>query len=87
VDLLKHIVISDALLVAFDDLVIPDTNASVAVLKEPVGVVTELLIGLHGDPPEVEGVTMVIVGEIGREGLGQVGPRCDAASREVVEPL
>jgi hypothetical protein len=30
---------------------------------------------------------MVIVGEIGREGLGQVGPRCDAASREVVEPL
>jgi hypothetical protein len=41
------------------------------VLEEPVGVVVKPLIGLHGDPAEVEGVPRVILGclEVGREGL------------------
>jgi hypothetical protein len=72
VDLLKNLVIADTLLVAFDDLVVLDTDVGVTVLEEPVGVVVEPLIGLHGDPLEVEGVPRVIVGrlEVGREGMG-----------------
>jgi hypothetical protein len=34
------------------------------------------LVVLHGHPPEVEGISRVIVGrlEVQSEGLGQVGP-------------
>jgi hypothetical protein len=56
-DLLKDLAVSKALLVAIDDLVVPDANAGVAVLKEPVGVVTKPLASLHGYPPEVEGIS------------------------------
>jgi hypothetical protein len=71
VNLLKDLVIIDALLVIIDDLVIPDTDADVVVLEELVGVDMKPLIGLHGHPPEVEGVSKAIVGllEVGREGL------------------
>jgi hypothetical protein len=58
VDLLKDLAILDNLLVAVDDLVIPDTNIDVAVIEEPVGIVVEPLIVLRGDPPpppDVEG--------------------------------
>jgi hypothetical protein len=51
VDLLKDLAILDTLLVAVDDLVIPDTNIDVAVIEEPVGIVVEPLIVLRGDPP------------------------------------
>jgi sulfur carrier protein ThiS len=76
VDLLKDLAVPEAFLVAIDDLVVPDANASVTILKEPVGVVTKSLAGLHGYPPEVEGVSKLIVGrlEVQSEGLGQVGP-------------
>jgi hypothetical protein len=48
------------------------TPTGVAILEEPVGVVAEPLIGLHDDPPEVEGVPKVIIGhlEVGHEGMG-----------------
>jgi hypothetical protein len=71
VDLLKDLAIPDTFLVAVDNLVVSDTGAGVAILEELVGVVAEPLIGLHGDPPEVEGVPRVIVGrlEVGRERL------------------
>jgi hypothetical protein len=87
-DLLKELAIFDALLVAFDDLVIPDTNSLVADLEELVVVVTKLLLGLHVDPPEVEGISRSIAGrlEVGGEGLGHVGPGLDVARLEVVEP-
>jgi hypothetical protein len=87
-DLLKDLAIFDTLLVAFDDLVVPDADAGVAVLEELVGVVAEPLVGLHGDPLEVECVPRAIVGrlEVGREGLGQVHPRRDDVYLEVVEP-
>jgi hypothetical protein len=72
VDLLKDLAILDAFLVALDDLVISDANACVAILEEFFGVVTEPLLGLHDDPPEVEGISREIVGhlEVGGEGLG-----------------
>jgi hypothetical protein len=63
-DLLKDLAEPEAFLVAVDDLVVPNTNASVAVLEEPVGVVAQPLAGLHGHPPEVEGVSRVIVGHL-----------------------
>jgi hypothetical protein len=34
------------------------------VLEEPVGVVPQLLTGLHSHPPVVEGVSRVIVGRL-----------------------
>jgi hypothetical protein len=37
-------------------LVVPNADAGVAVLEEPVGVVPQPLSGLHGHPSEVEGV-------------------------------
>jgi hypothetical protein len=49
-------VIPDALLVVFNELVISDNDTGVAGLEEPIGVVVESLIGLHGDPLEVEGI-------------------------------
>jgi hypothetical protein len=75
-DLLKDLVVPKAFLVAVDDLVVADVNASVAVLEEPVGVVAMPLAGLHGHPPEVEGISRVIVGhlKVQSEGLGQVSP-------------
>jgi hypothetical protein len=39
VDLLKDFAVPETFLVAVDDLVIPDADASVAVLEEPVGAV------------------------------------------------
>jgi hypothetical protein len=39
VDLLKDLVVAETFLIAVDDLVVPDTDTSVAVLEEPVGVV------------------------------------------------
>jgi hypothetical protein len=70
-DLLKDLAISDALLVAVNNLVVSDADTSVAVLEEPVGVVAKPLVGLHGDPPEVEAIPWAIVGrlEVGSEGL------------------
>jgi hypothetical protein len=69
--LLKDLAILDTLLVTVDDLVILDTDAGVAVLEELVGVMSKLLVGLHGHPPEVEGISRAIVGhlEVGCEGL------------------
>jgi hypothetical protein len=60
-DLLEDLAVPDAFLLAVHDLVIPDANASVAVLREPVGVVAKPLAYLHGHPPEVEGVSRAIV--------------------------
>jgi hypothetical protein len=51
VDLLKDLAVPEAFLVAVDDLVVADTNASVEVLEEPVGVVPQSLTGFHGHPP------------------------------------
>jgi hypothetical protein len=70
-DLLKDLAISDALLVAVNDLVVSDADKSVAILEESVGIVAKPLVGLHGDPPKVEGIPRVVVGhlEVGREGL------------------
>jgi hypothetical protein len=72
VDLLEDLVVLDAFLVDVHDLVTPDANAGVAVLEEPVGVVAKPLTGLHGHPPEVEGVSRAIIGhlEVQGEGLG-----------------
>jgi hypothetical protein len=39
VDLLKDLAVPDTFLIAIDDLVIPDTDAGVAVLEKTVGVV------------------------------------------------
>jgi hypothetical protein len=52
-DLLEDLAVPDAFLVVVEDLVVPDANAGVSVLEEPVGVVAEPLVGLHGDPPVV----------------------------------
>jgi hypothetical protein len=41
-----------------------DNNAGVAVLEELVGVVAQPLAGLHGHPPEVEGVSRAIIGRL-----------------------
>jgi hypothetical protein len=38
-DLLKEVAVPETFLISFDDLVVPDTDASVVVLEEPVGVV------------------------------------------------
>jgi hypothetical protein len=72
VDLLKDFAILDTFLVALDELVISDAYAGVAVLEELVGVAMEPLVGLHDDPPEVEGVPEATLGhlEVGRECLG-----------------
>jgi hypothetical protein len=70
VNLLEDLAVFDALLVALDDLVVSDANVCVAVLVEPVGVVAEPLLGLHDDPPEVEGICKVIVGHLEVEGEG-----------------
>jgi hypothetical protein len=88
VDLLKDFAVSETFLVAVDELVVPNADAGVAILKEPVGVVPQPLSGLHGHPPEVEGISRAIVGhlKVRSEGLGQVGSRRDAACGEVVEP-
>jgi hypothetical protein len=85
--ILSDLVVPETFLVAVDDMVVPYTDASVAVLEEPIGVVPQPLARLHGHPPEVEGVSRAIIGrlEVRGEGLRQVGPRCDAACREVVE--
>jgi hypothetical protein len=64
VDLLEDHAVSNTLLVAFDDLVVSNANTGVAVLEEPVGVVVELLVGLHGDPPKVEGIPREIIGRL-----------------------
>jgi hypothetical protein len=64
VDLLEDLTVPDAFLVVVDDLVILDANVGVAVLEELVGVVTKPLACLHGHPPEVEGVSRVIVGRL-----------------------
>jgi hypothetical protein len=40
VDLLKHLAVPEASIVAVDDLVDPSTDARVAVLEEPVGIVS-----------------------------------------------
>jgi hypothetical protein len=56
-DLLKDLVVPETFLVPIDDLVIPVADAGIAVLEEPVGVVAQLLAGLHGHPPEVESVS------------------------------
>jgi sulfur carrier protein ThiS len=40
VDLLKDLAVPETFLVAVDDLVVPNSNAGVAVLEEPVGVVS-----------------------------------------------
>jgi hypothetical protein len=87
VNLLKDLAISDDLFVALNDLVVSDANVGIMVLEEPVGVVMEPLLELHDDLPEVEGVSRAIVGhlEVGSEGLGQVSPGVDAASRDVVK--
>jgi hypothetical protein len=71
-DLLKDLAVPEVFLVAVNDLIVPDTNTGVAILEEPVGVVMQLLTGLHGHPPEDEGVSRVIVGrlEVRSEGLG-----------------
>jgi hypothetical protein len=55
---------------SFSCSVVPDIDTGIAVLEEPVGVITEPFIRLHGDPPEVECVPKAIVGrlEVGREG-------------------
>jgi hypothetical protein len=63
VNLLKYLAIFDALLVDLDDLVVFNANAGIAVLKELVGVVTGPL-GLHDEPPEVEGISRAIVGHL-----------------------
>jgi hypothetical protein len=63
-DLLEDLVVLDVFLVAVYDLVAPDANAGVAVLEEPVGLVAKPLAGLHGHPPEVEGVSRVIIGRL-----------------------
>jgi hypothetical protein len=88
VDLLKDLAVPETFLVAVDDLVVLDADASVVVLEESVSVVSLPLTNLHGHPPEVEGVSRVIIGrlEVRGEGLRQVSPRGDAACREVVEP-
>jgi hypothetical protein len=64
VDLLKDLAVPETFLVAVDDLVVPDADASVAVLEEPVGVVPQPLTSLHGNPPEVEGVSRAIIGHL-----------------------
>jgi hypothetical protein len=64
VDLLKDLAVPDAFLVPVHNLIFPDANAIVAVLKELVGVVAKPLTGLHGHPPEVEGVSRAIVGRL-----------------------
>jgi hypothetical protein len=63
-DLLEDLVVLDVFLVAVYDLVAPDANTGVAVLEEPVGLVAKPLAGLHGHPPEVEGVSRVIIGRL-----------------------
>jgi sulfur carrier protein ThiS len=80
-DLIEHLAVPETFLVDVDDQVVPNANAGVAILEEPIGVVTQPLTGLHGDPPEVEGISRAIVGrlEVRSEGLRQVGPRRDAA--------
>jgi hypothetical protein len=87
VDLLEDLAVPNAFLVAFNDLIISDAYTGVAVLEEPVCVVAEPFIGLHGDSAEVEGVHRAIVGrlEVGREGLRQVDPEGDVVGPEVVE--
>jgi hypothetical protein len=45
VDLLKDLAVPEAFLVAVDDLVVSDANASVAVLEETVDVVAKPLAG------------------------------------------
>jgi sulfur carrier protein ThiS len=40
VDLLKDLAVPETFLVAIDNLVVPDADASVAVLEEPVGLVS-----------------------------------------------
>jgi hypothetical protein len=74
--MLPNLAVPETFLVAVDNLVVPDTDAGVAVLKELVGVVAQLLTGLHGHPPEVEGISSAIVGrlEVRSEGLRQVSP-------------
>jgi hypothetical protein len=71
-DLFEDLVTPNALLVGLDDLVVSDAYTGVAVLEEPIRVFVESLIGLHDDPPEVEGISRVVAGhlEVGREGLG-----------------
>jgi hypothetical protein len=64
VDLLEDLAVLDAFLVDVHDLVVPDTGVGVVVLEELVGVVSKPLAGLHGHPPEVEGVSRVIVGHL-----------------------
>jgi hypothetical protein len=88
VNLLEDLTVPETFLVAIDDLVIPNADTGVAVLEESVGVVPQPLARLHGHPPEVEGIARAIIRrlEVRGEGLGQFGPRCDAARREVVEP-
>jgi hypothetical protein len=75
VDLLKDLTVPETFLVAVDELVVPNADTGVAVLEEPVGVVSQQLARLHGHPPEVEGVAGAIVRrlEVRCEGLGQVG--------------
>jgi hypothetical protein len=42
-DLVKDLAVPETFLVAVDDLVVPDADAGVAVLEEPVGVVAQPL--------------------------------------------
>jgi hypothetical protein len=63
-DLLKDLAVPEAFHVAVDDLVVPDADASVAVLEEPVGIVSQPLPGLHGHPPDVEGISRAIIGRL-----------------------
>jgi hypothetical protein len=63
-DLPEDVAVLDTFLVAVHDLVISDTDVGVAVLEEPVVVVTKPLTGLHGHPPDVEGVSRVIIGHL-----------------------
>jgi sulfur carrier protein ThiS len=71
VDLLKDLAVPETFLVVVDDLVVPNADAGVTVLEELVGVVPQPLAGLHGHPPEVEGIAGAIVRhlEVRREGL------------------
>jgi hypothetical protein len=63
-DLLEDLAVLDAFLVAVHNLVVPDANAGFAVLEEPIGVVAKPLVGLHGHPAEVEGVSKAIIGRL-----------------------
>jgi hypothetical protein len=55
-DLIKDLAVPETFLVAVDDMVVPNTDTIVAVLKESIGVVAQPLTGLHGHPPKVEGI-------------------------------